>query len=202
QQLPETSPESSRANTALRDYCHIGSIRTLEKLIGTYIHQPDAPTHSLNTLKKWSITYAWAARVFAFDEIQRSSDNLTFAQRRRSIVESGLSLKHERIEKLKLAYAQLEPYLTQPDFIWPRQVKKLPTTGGGFELIETRRFNAEIFTQIRGILADIARETNSLEPSNHTPGPFTALNLTNLTRQELEILEKVFSRPAPDPHAE
>ena len=191
----QVSPESSRANTALRDYCHLGSIRTCEKLLEKYAHQADAPTHSLATLKKWSTSYAWGARVFAFDEIQRNLADRTFAEYRRSIVETGLSLKHERIEKLKIAYAQLEPYLTQPDFIWSRHVKKIPTPDGGFQFIETRHFNAEIFTQIRGILADIARETNSLNLSDYSSNPFTGLNLTSLTNSELELLEKVFARP-------
>jgi len=185
--------ETTRANHALRDYCFLDSTRTLEKLLASYAADPDAPTHSLATLKIWSITYAWVARAFCFDELQRRSDNHAYAERRRSIIETGLALKHERIEKLKLAYAQLEPCLSDPELLWSRQVKKLPVPDGGFELVETRRFNAEIYTQLRGLLADLARETSRPTADPFQPGPETR-DLSRLTSQELETLSKLISK--------
>jgi len=185
--------EPVRANRALGDYCSLDSTRSLKKLLQHYAADPDAPTHSLANLKRWSFTYSWPARAFCFDELQRISDNHAYTERRRSIIETGLALKHERIEKLKLAYAQLEPYLADPEFTWPRQVKKLPTPDGGFELVETRRFNAEIYTQLRGLLADLDRETSrvSADPSQPDSGE---RDLSRLTSQELELLSNLISK--------
>jgi hypothetical protein len=184
--------EPVRANRALRDYCSLDNTRSLKKLLQHYADNPTATTHSLDTLKTWSATYAWTARAFCFDELQRRSDNRAYAERRRSIIETGLALKHERIEKLKLAYAQLEPCLSDPEFAWSRQVKKLPTPDGGFELVETRRFNAEIYTQLRGLLADLARETS--QPDDPFQPDSEHRDLSRLTSQELEILSNLISK--------
>lgn len=194
--------ESPRANRALRDYVFLGHSRTLEKLAQTYASNPDAPTHSLDTLKKWSVAFSWTARVYCFDEIQRQNENNTYAERCRSILATGLALRVERVEKLKLAYAQIEPYLSRPEFIWQKLVKKLPTPDGGFEFVETFRFNGEIFSQARGILADIARETDnpglaaSLEPIKNN------YDLSRLTSQELGLLEEITAKASTSPFDE
>jgi len=186
-----TSEETPRANRALRDYCFLGCNRSLEKLREEYISTPDAPTRSLDTLKKWSLNFDWNARARKFDENERREENSLLAERRRSIIETGLALRHERVEKLKHAYAELEPYLSRTEFVWPRQIKRLPTPDGGFELVEMRRFNAEIFIQLRGILADIAREANGPDPAESIYADNNHFDLSLLTDEETETLEDI-----------
>ncbi|HEY3310609.1 MAG TPA: hypothetical protein VGK00_03110 [Anaerolineales bacterium] len=187
--------ESARANRALCDYCALGGARSFTSLLEAYASNSAAPTHSLDTLKKWSVTWNWRDRLLTYDTINYQRKKRLYNQRLRSIIETGLSLRHERIEKLKTAYVTLETFLDDPDFIFPRLVKKIPAPDGGFELVESRRFNAEIFIQLRGILADLARETNAFPPHPlENSEDDELLDPTLLTRRERDAMFSLFNK--------
>jgi hypothetical protein len=186
--------ETSRANRALCDYCSLGCTRSLEKLLETYASDPAAPTHSLDTLKDWSVNYAWRARSLAFDSNERTYQANLVAERRRNIIETGLALQYERIDKLKFAYAQLEPYISNPNYLWTRFVRKVPTPDGNFEFIETYRFNSELFAQLRGLLSDIARETTGPAFAGTQASLASMPNLKLLTDDELDQMNEILDQ--------
>ena len=108
--LDRMKGESSKANTALRDYAYMGEARSLSKLIEHYqkisendIDQndelavsdqnrpqsapkapPDIPTLRVKTLKTWSITFLWQERIACWKAIE---DELKWIERRRQIRE-------------------------------------------------------------------------------------------------------------------
>jgi hypothetical protein len=128
----------------------------------------------LATLKAWSAKYDWVARAELYDaEIERIKN-----ERRREIMESGLALDHERVERLKgLANFLLDEIeKTAPPVrvideegneglvdgeryrVWLPDVKQIGS-GETAERVDIERYNSAIFSDLRGILDDLAKET-------------------------------------------
>lgn len=173
------SDESSRAIQACNDFLRLGPGRSLPRLAEQYTksNQEQPPTKSLGTLKKWSMQYAWAERAAGYDatviEAQKNA-------RRRSIMEEGLALDYERVDKLKRLASFLEGQIYEQGEggvyhnVWVPDVKQIGA-GEFVERVDIERFNPAIIEQYRETLNDIAEETGgrrkSLEVTGKDGGP-------------------------------
>lgn len=170
--------ESKRAIWACNDYLRLGPGRSLQKLQQLYIEPSSTkpPSKHLRTLAEWSRQYGWQARAASYDaEIERRRKEQDAAleaereARRRQIMESGLALDFERVERLK----RLEGLLIQElgeideqgnlvalkeDSVWAPDVKQIGS-GKFAQQVDIVRFNRAIFETIRGLLDDLAKET-------------------------------------------
>lgn len=86
--LGQGDGESLRANQALRDYCLMGSGRSLRSLLKVYLEREAAsnqaekpPTNSFSTLGTWSTLYQWVPRARDYDRLEHAS-RLTMRQQR------------------------------------------------------------------------------------------------------------------------
>lgn len=155
--------ESRRANQAFRDYCYMGSARSLRKLLAQYQarvkkkEKPAPPTDVWTTVSDWSGNFSWTDRSKAFDRYLLDKDKRAYEERRRVLLETGLALDFERVGKLKELFDKLEGYLGQEDRIWLKDVKSIGF-GKDAEKVDIIRFNSPMIEQIRGVLDDIARE--------------------------------------------
>ena len=85
--LAQIPGESDLANAALRDYALMGAGRSLRKLWKKYTTDrpataPLPPTQYLATLKTWSSTLGWQARVKAWTLLQNQKDEADWEARR------------------------------------------------------------------------------------------------------------------------
>jgi len=116
-----------------------------------------APTHSKDTLLKWSQKYGWANRAELYDaEIEAERDAAARAYAN-EITEEGLALIHERVKTLKALAGRLLDDMKEVDLVWLRDVKQIGS-GKQAERVDLIRFNAPLFQQLRGVLDDIAKE--------------------------------------------
>lgn len=171
--------ETKNATIACNDYLRMGPRRSLTALLQRYreIPRDTAPTQSLNTLQKWSQRYNWQVRTELYDAQLEAEKNAREAARRREIMESGLSLPHERVLKLKeMVGLLLDEVYTEDeegnlafvqDNVWLPDVKQI---GGGeyAERVDLVRFNSAIFDQLRGLFDDLAKETGGRRQRNVT----------------------------------
>lgn len=149
--------ESSRAVQACNDYSRMGPSRSLRALIQEYGKTPQStvPTDSLYTLEKWCRKYGWPKRAELYDGQLEAAKN----KRAKDILQSGLALVHERVDKLQgLADFLHEQMYEQGESgkyhnIWLPDVKEV-----GGQVVDIERFNAAIIDQYRGALDDIAKE--------------------------------------------
>lgn len=167
--------ETSRAIQGCNDYLRMGPGRSLFSLWERYTECDKIlpPTSNFQTLKDWSAKYAWVARAELHDiELERLKN-----ERHREIMQSGLALDHERVEKLKdLALFLLEEIEKTERVqvvdgegnaeivdagryrVWLPDVKQIGS-GETAERVDIERYNSAIFGDLRGVLDDLAKET-------------------------------------------
>lgn len=150
--------ETARAKQAWADYLSLGPGRSLETLLDRYQSATDSPpTRRLKTLKDWSRTFGWQARLKTIaDQVAREAAERE-AEYRREIMEAGYGKREERVKALKELAGILFDELMQPDKRWCRDVKQIGS-GEGAERVDVERFNAAEVEQFRGLLDDIAKE--------------------------------------------
>lgn len=154
--------ESAKAVQACNDYLRMGPGRSLAELHRQYIgiHGNAAPTRSRNTLLRWSSRYSWSKRAETYDTRLEAEKN----ERAREIMQTGLALAHERVEKLKELAAFLEDQIKeqneagQYDNVWLPDAKQIGS-GKDAERVNLERFNSALIEQYRATLDDIAAET-------------------------------------------
>lgn len=155
--------ETRRAAQAWADYLALGPNRSLEKLATQYADRRrsdgrvTAPTLRLRTLQTWSAAYGWQARLAAIAEREARAAEQRDAAYRRSIMEAGYALAHERVKALGELALTLRDELRDPRRRWLRDVKQIGS-GESAERVDVERFNAAEVEQFRGLLDDIARE--------------------------------------------
>lgn len=72
--LDRRESDTARSWLALQDYAAMGAGRSLEKLVERYRNGADSvPARRLTTLKDWSRSGDWQARVAAYDEAQAAT---------------------------------------------------------------------------------------------------------------------------------
>ena len=212
-------PETKRANQALRDYLYMGAARSLRKLIEMYANSANPPTRSWNSISSWSAGFAWVARAERFDEIQREKAQAEYDARRREIMETGLALDHERVEKLKRLHAQLDEYLKREDLVWLKDSKsirvgtslKMSEDGklssvGDYEVIDTITFNAALIGKYLETIEALAAETGGRVRKAELSGPHggpirtshTPVDLSKLSDDDLAALEALLEKADAD----
>lgn len=168
--------ESQRAVQACNDWLRIGPGRSLRLLLDEYAEasQIVPPTHSLTTLKLWSARYEWINRGETYDaEIEHQKN-----ERAKEIMNSGLALPYERVEKLKKLAAFLEEQLYEEGEdgvfhnVWVPDVKQIGS-GQDAERVDIERFNAAIISESRATLDDIAKETGGRKQQVEQSGEIT-----------------------------
>ena len=198
---PGNQPEQGRAYQAFLQYIQLGPSRTLPDLLN---QGPNVPTRSIQTLRSWSSEFAWTQRAAAYDDRLSRQATADYTTRRENALHTGLALEHERIEHLVAIYNRLLALAEDPEAVWVRDVKTVRVDQNQFERVELRRFNGELFRQLRAILDDIAAETGGR--INRQPVPPDPLidtqgcTLDVLTPEErlqfLRLQEKILTPPA------
>lgn len=170
--------ETGRSAQACNDYLRLGPGRSLRILWERYITGKDKilpPTSNFQTLKNWSAKYGWVARAELYDAEKEQAKN----ERRKEIMESGLALDYERVESLKELAAFLigeieKTVAVQGDDggsdktaesgsgerfrVWLPDVKQIGS-GEHAKRVDIERYNSAIFSDLRGVLDDLAKET-------------------------------------------
>lgn len=115
--LAPVDGETAKASQALNDYAQLGPGRSLAGLCERYQSRAEtAPTRQLTTLKQWSTTYDWQARVARWQELQneraRAEYEALWAERRRQQREAEWDARTKLIERahqmLAFPLAQVE----------------------------------------------------------------------------------------------
>jgi hypothetical protein len=155
--------ESRKAVLACNDYLRMGLGRRLVDLHKRYhedIQENSTPTRSWGTLTQWSSRYNWQQRADEYDaELERQKN-----ERRQQVMNDGLALDFERVDKLKaLGHFLLGQIYEQGadglyHNVWLPDVKQIGS-GEFAERIDIERFNAAIIGELRGVLDDLAKET-------------------------------------------
>lgn len=181
--------ETPRALRAWADYLALGPGRTLESLLNLYQTLPKPPTKQLTTLKVWSSSHDWQARLvlIAAEEVAAAAERE--AAYRRQILEEGYAQPHKRIEALKALAGALFEELTRETErrLWVKDVKQIGQ-GDAAERVDIERFNAAEVEQFRGALDDIAKETGG------------RVNKTELTGANGEPFARIYIRDADSTH--
>lgn len=151
--------ESPKARQAWADYLALGEGRSLEKLLALYqtCTEP-APTKQLTTLKQWSATFGWQARLQAIADAAATEAAAAIQRRRADAIQTGLALDYERVLVLKDLATTLLTELTEGGRRWLPDAKWIGGADYG-EKVEIERFNAQEVEQLRGLLDDLAKET-------------------------------------------
>jgi hypothetical protein len=185
--------EAKRANKAARDYMLMGTARSLRKLLAKYMEDPSAPTKSWTTIQGWSMHFDWVKRAERFDLLQQQAAQEMFRARQQHIMQSGLALIHERVEKLNKIFERLYENFESDDKLW------LPDTKGigsneNFREVEIVRFNTGLVSELRGVLEDIASETGGRIKETKNTGSIQLVQVTSddmaKARQTAEDFEK------------
>jgi len=186
--------ETDKAVQACNDWLRLGSGRSLPKLYGKYTNsnQNQPPTSSFATLKDWSSRFKWAERASEFD--------LEWEQRkteeRQAVLDYGLALDYERVNKLKRLSEFLEGQLFERGEdgeyhnVWLPDVKQIGS-GAYAERVDIERFNSSLVSEYRNVLDDIAKEVGGRvkkqELTGKGGGPIKhSHELSNLSEDELD----------------
>lgn len=183
--------ETKNAVIACNDYLRMGVGRSLASLLKIYANRDQSrpPTRHISTLKKWSAAYNWQERAETYDAAIDAERTALADARRKEVMESGLALEYERVDKLKKLAALLETQISysprepdadfenwsdsefedvaarevgDPRVMYPLVwVKDVKGIGKGddFARVEIVRFNTPLISEYRAALADIAAET-------------------------------------------
>lgn len=195
--------EPARANLALRAYLQLEpQSRSMAALLAQIGAQANQPLPGQKQIERWAAKYAWAERARHHDEVRRQRNRREMDERQRIILQQGLATTLERVAELKELYSQLKKELLREERVWLCEVKYQRVDDGRYEKVENLRFNAALINQVRGVLADLARETGgrvlktelSLPQQPAAPG----LDFGELSKDELNLLEKVMSKAGLD----
>lgn len=131
--------ETEAAKRAYADYVSLGPERTVAKLWRLY--EPDldhSPTRKLDTLYTWSKKFKWDKRILAIAEDMAKEAEDKERAYRRSILDSGYSLAHERVKILKELADKIQEQLCVPGLTLKKQ--------------------SSLLRDLRSVLEDIAKE--------------------------------------------
>jgi hypothetical protein len=155
--------ETARAKRAWSDYLALGPGRSLEKLIDRYeavrrvsIGKASVPTTCLRTLEEWSSAFGWQARLKAIADTEAKAAEEREAAYRRSIMEDGYALAHERVKLLKDLVVKVRDDLATSG-LWV-QKQKIIGSGKNAQVVTEEQFNDNELDMIRKLLDDLARE--------------------------------------------
>lgn len=147
---------------ACNDYMRLGPGRSLVKLAKGYKREEEAaaaqgqtykaPTIWRKVAEDWSARYGWAARARAYDAIQESKR----AERADEILNSGLTLLHERVHILTKHARAIDSELEVNGLYGIR--KKGIKDGEENIVVKERVFKGEEIKQLRGLVDDVALE--------------------------------------------
>ena len=150
--------ESYRAVQACNDFLRLGPHRSVPALYKQYGKIPEntGSTRSYATLEKWCTRYDWHKRAEVYDAALEAAKN----ERALEIMQRGLALAHERVEKLQglaeFLHGQMYEQGESGTYhnVWLPDVKEVAG-----QQVDIERFNAAIVDQFRGTLDDLAKET-------------------------------------------
>jgi len=192
---------------AYADYLRLGPDRSLERLATEYRARTDGvPTHQLSRLKQWSTTYGWQSRLQVIADAEVREAETREAVHRREIMESGYALVWERVRALKELADRLFAELQDPSRRWVREAKVVGSGKNAREVV-VERFNSAEVEQLRGVLADIAKETGGRKDIQVVTGDADSplevrhgydLNLSRLTDAELDQMERLVEKIGTD----
>jgi len=201
--------ESPRARRAFEDYLRMAPGRTqarsLRNLLAAYQQDPLAPTKSWTTLTNWSAEYEWVQRAAQFDRAQSARLAAEYEEQRRTIMESGLALVHERVGKLVEIFDRLYKDFEEDKNVWVKEAKGIGS-GYNFKEVEVVRFNAGLIGELRATLDDIAAEVGGrprkTELTGKGGGPIRAsavpFDTSKLSNDELAMLEEILESASGD----
>jgi hypothetical protein len=89
---PRQDGETDKSYAALVDYCRLGagrSLRRLKDLYRSYTGQKP-PTRHIGTLKTWSTTHGWQARVSEYDRRAQMADEVWLEHKRQEVRAAAL----------------------------------------------------------------------------------------------------------------
>ena len=160
--------ESTRAVQACNDYLRMGPGRSVRELHRRYAKDTQnlPPSRSRGTLKDWGAKYGWIKRGQLYDEQLEAQKNAKAAE----IMNSGLALAHERVERLQDLADFLADEVRRYDRVWLPDVKQIGS-GNSAERVDLERFNSALIDQYRGTLDDLAKETGGRVKKSEFAGP-------------------------------
>ncbi len=116
------------------------------------------PTRRIAQPEEWSREYGWQSRLHAIAAAEASEAEEREETCRREIMETGYALVWERVRALKHLADTLFAELLDPSRRWVREVKIVGNGKHAREVV-VERFHAAEIGQLRGVLADLAKET-------------------------------------------
>lgn len=153
--LAKADDESERANHALRDYCLMGSGRSLRSLLKVYLDREATsnkaekpPTTSFSTLATWSTLYQWVPRARDYDRLEH---------------ESRLNIRQQRmVEWERKSWEVAEQMLEKAT-----QMLKFPliqtTTADGKTTVEPARWTLDTIPRLIQVADRLARLSTGTE---------------------------------------
>lgn len=180
--------ESDKAVIACNAYLRMGALRSLRRVSAS-------PEISYGSVMKWSVQFEWAERVSIYDaEIERAKDERRFA-----VIDSGLALDHERVEKLKDLAEMLgnmvfymdaitrNPFEKYPH-VWLKDVKVVGK--GESQYTESvYRFNTPLIEQYRSVLGDLASETGGRSRSTEVDKLLSKIDYSKFDEEQAKLID-------------
>lgn len=156
--LARLTNEAMKAHAALLDYYQLGDGRSMTKLLERYRDVPKtSPTRRLPTLKKWSVTHFWQARIEAQKLLDDAEDARLWAERRQAIREADFA----QAEKLrKLANDILDQ---APSFIKQKRRRVKGENGEPDQVIVTLELNPRLLIDAAKLASDLGRRAAGME---------------------------------------
>ena len=170
--IPRRDCDTRKSYPALCDYLRMGAGRSLRKLHKRYVEQAasasgsEPPTQYKSTLLGWSAKHDWQERAAAWD---RQVEAYKREQARQTLRE-GLALDHHRVDRLKSLFDRLEEELEEGEALWLDDVKQIGK-GEGMRVVDIRRYNSSLISDLRGVLDDLAQETGGRVKRQEVSGP-------------------------------
>jgi hypothetical protein len=153
----------------------------------------------VSRLKQWSAAFGWQSRLHAIADAEVREAEEREAVHRREIMETGYALVWERVRALKELADKLFAELQESGRLWMREVKIVGSGKNAREIV-LERFNASEVEQLRGLLADLAKETGGRKDiqvlTGDSDNPVEVVHehrvdLSRLTDEELELIERL-----------
>jgi hypothetical protein len=180
--------EPNKANQALHDYAKLGPGRSLSALATAYQNQTDPrpPTKTLSTLKEWSSSYSWVARVGAFDDGQRAAERATLQRKREQRAAELADRNWDLASKLAAQVAEMLNFpLAQVEQVTKRrQLDDGRTTEIHMNVVKPAKWSF----QTAAIMADVAAKLAGLAVGDTgAPGGPSVNNLTPRQLEEMPL---------------
>jgi len=183
--LAPIAGETPRANGALNDYVNLGDGRTLDQLAQSYRSRPKTgperpPTRQLSTLKVWSATYHWQARLARHLELLRAAAR---AEQQRLWAERALA---ERERTWALAQ-QLQERAEQM-LAFPLTTERTEDEGK-VTIVTPARWSVRDAALIAEVASKLARLAAELETERVALQGYTPKDLKGMSVEELLALK-------------